>query len=240
MLFVSFLVVYILFNGLEIDKKNKITGAVVSEPEYESISLGKYSIKPSFNQKLDFDIFGDYEVIVNKAKQLKNSCKLAEDTEACVNNNKNIFDTDNLILTDDCETELKKAFSNFAEEVYLCANSEDNNCICKFDTLDADYDSVYIEKNKVRMIKDDEILFEDNLDADYEGSSSFKPNKEVILLKINNKLGEYNKEDLPFCKIKKDTFRFCIESNKQVYAYSEEDKQTKLRNIQYKFALNFE
>ncbi len=228
-------------------KEDKIVGIATKNVEFDikekqdSDSLGKYSIKPSFNQKTNFDIFEDYSIIVPKAKQLENTCKPSQDIETCVNDNKNILNTNNLILSDNCESEIKKIFSDFAENVYLCANSADDNCICKFNTLEGDYDLFYLEENNVKMFEDDEILFGLDFNVNYDGNDEFDEDEEVILLKKNNKLKKYDEENLPFCTIKRKAFRFCIESNKEVYAYSEEeqqeDKQTRLRNVQYRFAL---
>ena len=228
-------------------KDDKIIGIATKNIELdikekqEPTSNGKYSIKPSFNQKLDFDIFQDYEIISDKAKQLKGSCKPAEDAEGCVSKNKNIFNANNLILSDKCETGLKRAFDYFAEQVYLCAHSENDNCMCKFSTSDGEYDLINLEQNKISMVKDDKTLFELDFDVAHEDKSQFRSNKEVILLKIGDKTRTLDKEgNYFFCNTKRKIFRFCVESNKQVYAYSEEDKQTKLRNVQYKFALKFD
>ena len=141
---------------------------------------------------------------------------------------------------DSCEIEPKKSFTDFAEMVYLCSRSE-GNCICMLNAPDLDYNSIYLEQNKIKMIKNDKILFELDFDVDYEGAGNFEKNSKIILLNRNHKLERHDLEDMSSCAIQKTTFRFCVENNnKQVYAYSEEDKQTKLRNMQYKFAVNFD
>lgn len=245
---VSFLIVYISFNELNTGSGNKVTGAVVDVKDVGTSQekvFGKYSIKPSFNQKLDFDILEDYILIIEKAEQLKNICKEKEDVEVCVNANKNILNAGDLGLSDNCEPELKSAFTAFAERVYLCAHSDSSNCICKLNTPEGDYDSIYLEQNKISMVEtsmfgDDKTLFELDFDARYGGEIKIEKGEEVILLKIADELKEHDQENLPLCQINKTIFRFCVENNnKQVYAYSGEDKQTKLRNLQYRFAIKF-
>ena len=221
-------------------EENQVTGAAVEDASDDEKTLGKYSIKPSFNQKPDFDIFEDYIAIAEKAERLKNICKESENAELCINNNKHIFNSNSLILLDSCEIEPKKSFTDFAEMVYLCSRSE-GNCICMLNAPDLDYNSIYLEQNKIKMIKNDKILFELDFDVDYEGAGNFEKNSKIILLNRNHKLERHDLEDMSSCAIQKTTFRFCVENNnKQVYAYSEEDKQTKLRNMQYKFAVNFD
>ena len=222
--------------------ENEITTAAVEEGTSEEVKiLGRYSIKPSFNQKLDFNILEDYDTLAEKAEQLKDICKESENVVACVSGNRNIFNENNLRLSDNCEPVLKRAFIDFAERIYLCAHSDFSNCICKLNTPEGDYDSILLEQNKIKMVGGDETLFELDFDVDYEGVSNFIINTEIILLNEDNKLKGHNQEDMGLCPTQKTTFRFCIENNnKQVYAYSDEDKETTLRNIQYRFALKFD
>ncbi|MFW9876292.1 MAG: hypothetical protein ACFFG0_24615 [Candidatus Thorarchaeota archaeon] len=64
-------------------------------------------------------------------------------------------------------------------------------------------------------------------------------NDRIFLSFIDNAVYSSFKASKETYKPIKDTFKFCVKSEKQFYIYDEKSKKTELKNIEYKFALRF-
>tara|TARA_Y100000031_G_scaffold1868_2_gene2327 strand:+ start:8362 stop:10086 length:1725 start_codon:yes stop_codon:yes gene_type:complete len=221
----------------------------------KAIQIGNYSIKPSFKVDLqDYD-FSDYDKLRKKAEELVRICEDENQLEKCVNEKKSIFNDKELgfELDDKCETEEKEKFYKFVEYFNSCINSKNNNCACTENHIyDEDQEKNYnfelkqegndviitAENNKDYTKKitnvdlaDDNIIFKEDANCLHKGANPEDENTQFLVSgcwPINP------------CSIQPKTkFRFCVKSNKKVPTYDENNKKIKLRNVTYKFALQF-
>lgn len=108
-------------------------------------------------------------------------------------------------------------------------------------TLKFEFDKYYISSSfqSNKKVKSDKVII-------YKGTKDNKPfisllnGAAIDLYKSVERERDKHKIPLPakFDPVK-DTFKFCVKSPKKLYVYDEKTKKTGLRNVEYKFALNF-
>jgi|TARA_Y100000310_G_C20605442_1_gene775247 hypothetical protein len=241
--------------------KNSIKFLFIKEGKVDAKFSGSYSVKPSFRAELDYD-FSDYDWLVDQAKKMKKfvaECKKERppietligisiepstealtdaSTEECVGlSDSQGFFLDfedhkfSLLLT--CEEEKKEEFNNLKEYIELCTASKipegKDGCVCRNKPKAEFY---YLEENNGIKISE-KGLWE-------EGKSLIGIDEDLLHKDKDRKLIlEKDIESSHQCITEKTTYRFCVQTDKKIYAYDEDDKKVALRPIIYEFALDF-
>lgn len=208
-----------------------------------SLEIGKYLIKQDFKASLgDYD-FSDYDKLRAKAEALARLCKKNVNPEACVNENKaGIFNGDGLAL-DECSIEEKeKKFYEFVDYFQSCAYSDSLNCECGnkpeegvFDITQSGNDAMIVGSISKKSFS----AYLRNLNL--RGSSLTKIDSKTHLYRDGYGKITTSLSVTESCAYKpKSKFIFCVKSNKHsFYAYDADNGKTELRNVVYKFALDF-
>ena len=119
-------------------------------------------------------------------------------------------------------------------------NSGGVTCICPGNLNDGHF---YIKKegDKIKVEKTNDEKFEIYMENIALGNDQFSIKDDTLLAKdVGGRLTSGKKtEETPYCDLNDKTkFRFCVKSNEnQFYVY--EDDKVELRNVVYKFALEF-
>jgi len=216
--------------------------------------IGIYSISPSFNVNTDYDL-DEYNSLSENLEIFYEECRDDDNKNECIKEKINTLkDFDAL---DSCETEEQESLLKFAEYYESCSKAKipithlesgkpPIDCICRnkpqgtyYLTHNGDYlDIIGKINDQVLSVK----LFNVKLGVGLEDI-----NNDKVLYK-DKETGEVfavliqDIKDSPKCELRSKTkFRFCAQSNKhQIFAYDEEDEKTALRDIVYKFVLEFE
>ena len=230
---------------------NKITGSAVFAPpiteEQKGPFIGEYSVNPSFRAKIDYNL-SVYEKLILASNGFIEACKTSQNIAGCVENNKaSIFNSVNLSLVE-CQTEEQKKFDGFLDYFIRCKEANDKSCYCdnnlgsgKFEISKNDKDLLIKSGDNQYTIPDTDIYYQD---LSLKGSMPFDLEKDYINKGQNGELIILPKKATPIgaasCKNvkQKTSFKFCAKDNKQFYAYDPEDRETKLRDVVYKFALS--
>jgi len=230
--------------------KNPLKIPIGKKDNEKPESIGEYSIKPSFKVNLDYD-FSEYKNLKNNIENLMKKCN----DEKCIRNN---FDAEGFEILETCESDEKETFFEFVDYFESCVNSEipekyfENidvkapGCVCRNKPEKGSFD---IEKENNNAIingtingKEFSIKLE-NIDVK---GDELKSIEDDLLLHKDKNTGELNVEkDItinPTCLLKTKTkSRFCIKSNNnKFFTYDEDDGKTTVRNVVYKFVLDFE
>jgi hypothetical protein len=200
--------------------------------------IGFYSIKPTFKQSVDYD-FSDYDELKENAEELIDKCKDEDDIESCIIEHE--FYDDDLELIE-CETEEEKVFYDFLEYLDRCVNSDEDDvpCICE-GSLNGGHFYIKKEDEKIKIEKTNDEKFEIYMENIALGNDQFRIKDDTLLAKDGEgSLTSGKKTDeIPYCTLNDKTkFRVCVKSNEnQFYVY--DDNKVELRNVVYKFALEF-
>jgi len=252
-------------NNYKLDfKDNNLIGLAINPLKItigkETKQIGEYSIKPSFKVNLNGYDFSDYKKLRLNAEELIKSCKDKDTREIkkCVNDEKSkIFKKEDFDIYT-CESEEREALLNFTEYFVSCVNSavpekffesintKSAGCVCRNQPKEGTFD-VKKAGNIVKIIgkvNGKEVSIElENIKIKSDVLESIK---EGMFLHKDKNTGELRvQEDIvinPACILKPQTkFRFCAKSTKnKVLAYGEEDKKILTRDIEYRFAIDFQ
>jgi len=204
--------------------------------------IGQYSIKPNFKVNLNDYDFSDYDTLKKSAEKLLNLCK-EENFELCVNDNKlRIFNNDNFILSDSCESEKKEKFYETIEYIESCSLSEDNSCICiqnnpsgsgSFQINQEGNNVIISDNNKLKETIENVNLLDDSYVYILDASYVYKDHEDKAIIQ-----GYFDTDQ---CTPKpKSKFRFCVQSkSNKFYVFDETTQKLSLKPVEYKFALDF-
>jgi len=210
--------------------------------------VGNLFFQPKFSLPINFN-FNEAEEINKIINKLFEECQNSKSISSCINENKDtLFSvSENLIPLEQCESEEKETFLNFVEYAEGCVNSEipdtqveSPGCPCR-----GKHEGSY-------------TLSQSGNNLDITGTiNGMEFNTQIENLKLRDS-GEINdvyilhkytdgilieKDFNPSaanCKIKpKTSYRFCVSGNNKFLAYDEEDGQVEIKDIVYKFALDF-
>jgi len=222
----------------------------------ESEQLGEYSIKPSFKVNLEYD-FSDYDELRKRVEDVTENCQDLNEIRTCAKRyiegekeeKEILFDFE---LLETCETDEEETFLKFVEYFESCEALQQTSCSClgkpeegSFEITKSD-NGVIIrgEINDKKYSREiEKIEIQDNLE-DIEGSRILhKDTKGNLIVERDFKIIGRGKTGpfKPACNLEPQTkIRFCVESNNnKFYAYDKDDKKVALRNVVYKFALDF-
>jgi len=215
----------------------------IDKNDGKSEPRGEYSIIPSFKVNLGYD-FSDYNKLKNNAQELIELCK-DKNFELCVRNNKpKIFNDEDFELLDNCESEEKEEFYEVSEYVKSCSYSKDESCICtknnpsgkgSFEITQEDNNVIITNKNNPEL---KETIENAKLASDsyvYVSGASYVHKDTEGRVLISGYWDGKTCQPQP-----KTKFNFCVKSNKnKFYVYDEDDGKVALRDVIYKFALDF-
>jgi len=206
--------------------------------------VSSYSLPPHFNIHIDYN-FNDYDLLADKTKKIIDSCKEEKDKAMCVaQKKKDIFNDNTFQVLDQCESPEKEQFLQFIDYFESCFNSKDTTCICRDKAPTEGSFSVKKQGNdlliqgKIKGKAFSHTLKDKTLIQDVEDISSSN-----FLHKTDSKIiASADTKQRNACTYKPESaFRICLKKpGTQLLAYDEEDKQTKYRDLIYKFAIKFE
>ncbi len=119
------------------------TGAAIIEENVQNNLLGTYTIKPSFEARVGYDI-EDYEKIDGSMQVITDCMSMGLEFEKCIEN-LNVHD-DVFSWSIDCNKGPEKILYDISEFYKSCSGSDDSGCIC---TKSFDYTQDEITKYKI-------------------------------------------------------------------------------------------
>lgn len=140
---------FVLFNNF-----NEITGFTIYHTEEEDEVIGTYSINPNFKVNIDYDLFGEYEKVVEYAKEFQ-LCQREPIWDDCIDkkieyynriNEKLKTDDENKKTIDwerDCDPQEETFFYEFVDFYRFCLESPSDEAICTLQLKDIPKDSKY-------------------------------------------------------------------------------------------------
>ena len=228
--------------------------------------VGEYSINPSFGIPLAYD-FSDYKWLETQASEMKkfiSQCKNSgQKTDYCVElaGGQNFFNDigENklkLLEKAQCETPEKEAFLDFVEYFEACIESEIPSGTGKILTGCACPNKPKMGDFEIRQLEGDKATINGEVNGrkySIESDADAGMLKNLVNERITAGIMIYKDIDNHFiispdlgsatvsCSLKpKTTYRFCVQSNDNKFIeYKEETGKTELKNVVYKFALNF-
>lgn len=240
-LIIGFLILIIL--SLTLFKSNFITGAQ-TYTQNEKFFYGTYSVNPSFSVTVGYDL-NEFNEIIDNAKSIAEECHNKDEVEECVNKKRQEFTNDNLEWKETCFEGTEKIFQEFREFITNCANSADGDCICSYTLPEGKYSFTLDSSSKEPKfkIRVDGIEKDLNIKHSMDLTKDFSPEDKITFLKDPEAkiISEFEESGSKIaCTISKEFYTFCVESKYKVLAYDKFRKDTKLRNVEYNFALQIQ
>ncbi len=231
----------------------------VTHEEIQQGIFGKYSIKPTFNVNLDFDI-----TLFDKLKDFANktvmTCgKEGENKLQCIDNNIKTFNNNldskytGVELSTNCDessdnVNTQNNVNTFIEQINDCIISNDNNCNCKFNPTENSEYTTFSSVNSVSKgtqftYYNDKIELQAYLDNSITNSDNFWQQKNVKLTSIqiykdkNNQLQLGQNSEVKSCEPIKNRFRFCLKTNYEYSIYDSDKDKIEYKKIKIPFAI---